>query len=73
MGVSVGVVEYDQQETVAEFIRRADALMYADIANEVIVFGPGSIDQAHKPDEYIAIDQLQECLTMLERLGAKLR
>jgi acetylornithine deacetylase len=37
-----------------------------------VVCGPGSIEQAHKPDEYIALDQLQECLGMLERLSGKL-
>jgi acetylornithine deacetylase len=37
-----------------------------------VVCGPGSIEQAHKPDEYLALDQLEECLVMLERLGGKL-
>jgi acetylornithine deacetylase len=32
------------------------------------LFGPGSIDQAHKPDEYIAISQLEACLGFLDRL-----
>lgn len=35
---------------------------------DVIVCGPGSIDQAHKADEYIQIDQLDACLTLLQRL-----
>jgi acetylornithine deacetylase len=33
-----------------------------------VVCGPGSIDQAHKPDEYIAIDQLQRCDAMMDAL-----
>ena len=33
-----------------------------------VVFGPGSIEQAHKPDEFIAVDQLQACLGFLDRL-----
>jgi acetylornithine deacetylase len=32
------------------------------------LFGPGSIDQAHKPDEYIAVSQLEACLGFLDRL-----
>lgn len=32
------------------------------------VCGPGSIEQAHRPDEFIAIDQLEACLEMLQRL-----
>ena len=30
-----------------------------------VVLGPGSIDQAHRPDEYIESAQLQACLSML--------
>jgi acetylornithine deacetylase len=37
-----------------------------------IICGPGSIDQAHKPDEFIAIDQLAACLEMLDKLRLKL-
>ena len=34
-----------------------------------IVCGPGSIDQAHQPDEFIAIDQLIKGAEMLSRLS----
>lgn len=37
-----------------------------------IICGPGSIEQAHKPDEFIAIDQLAACLEMLDKLSVKL-
>lgn len=37
-----------------------------------VVCGPGSIAQAHKPDEFIAIDQLEACLELMQRLGRKL-
>lgn len=37
-----------------------------------IICGPGSIQQAHKPDEFIAIDQLAACLEMLDKLRIKL-
>ena len=33
-----------------------------------VVCGPGSIDQAHKADEFIALDQLQRCDAMLDAL-----
>ncbi|RKF16847.1 acetylornithine deacetylase [Roseovarius spongiae] len=38
----------------------------------VVVCGPGSIDQAHKADEFVSHDQLGQCLTMLERLGERI-
>lgn len=37
-----------------------------------IICGPGSIAQAHKPDEFIAIGQLAACLEMLDKLGSRL-
>jgi acetylornithine deacetylase len=33
-----------------------------------IICGPGSIDQAHKPDEFIALDQIVRCEAFLQRL-----
>lgn len=38
----------------------------------VIVCGPGDIAQAHKPDEFVSMAQLDACLTFLERLGSEL-
>ncbi len=37
-----------------------------------IICGPGSIQQAHKPDEFIEIGQLAACLEMLDKLRLKL-
>lgn len=34
----------------------------------VVVCGPGDIAVAHKPNEYVAIEQLQQCDTFLEKL-----
>jgi acetylornithine deacetylase len=33
-----------------------------------IICGPGSIDQAHKPDEWVALDQLAQCEAFMRRL-----
>jgi len=37
-----------------------------------IVCGPGSIEHAHQPDEWIALDQLEQCGRFMERLAAEL-
>ena len=37
-----------------------------------VVCGPGSIEQAHKPDEYVTCSQLELALAMLARLVPKL-
>jgi acetylornithine deacetylase len=33
-----------------------------------VVFGPGSIAQAHKPDEFITLEQVDACVTFMRRL-----
>ena len=37
-----------------------------------VVCGPGSIDQAHKPDEFIAISQLAACVDFMRALADEL-
>jgi acetylornithine deacetylase len=37
-----------------------------------VVCGPGSIDQAHQPDEYIEIAQIESCIAFMRRLAAEL-
>ena len=34
----------------------------------VVMCGPGSIDQAHQPDEYISLDQVRAGTEFIERL-----
>ncbi len=49
-----------------------EAGLFQDLGMSVVVCGPGSIEQAHKPDEFIELTQMGQCLGMLERLSAKL-
>ena len=39
----------------------------------VVVCGPGSIDQAHQPNEFIESDQIDQCETMLRKLILRCR
>lgn len=34
-----------------------------------VVCGPGSMDQGHKPDEYVTVAQLQDCDSMMARVA----
>lgn len=34
-----------------------------------VVCGPGSMEQGHKPDEFVSVEQLQGCDTLLSRLA----
>lgn len=36
-----------------------------------VICGPGSIEQAHKPDEFIAVEQLRKCEAFMSRLAAR--
>jgi acetylornithine deacetylase len=49
-----------------------EAGIFQALGTDVVVCGPGSIEQAHKADEFIALDQLAQCLGMLERLAERL-
>ncbi|MAM11183.1 MAG: acetylornithine deacetylase [Rhizobiaceae bacterium] len=48
-----------------------EAGFFQEIGMDVVVCGPGSIDQAHKPDEFISAEQLFQCLAMLDRLAER--
>ena len=49
-----------------------EAGIFQSLGMDVVVCGPGSIEQAHKADEYVSLDQMAQCVTMLERLGEKI-
>ncbi len=46
-----------------------EAGLFQGLGLPTVICGPGFIDQAHRADEFIALDQLQACLQMLDRLG----
>lgn len=45
-----------------------EAGLFQSAGISAVICGPGSIAQAHRPDEFIAVDQLASCIGMLERL-----
>jgi len=48
-----------------------EAGLFQEIGISTVVCGPGSIEQAHKIDEYVSFDQLKRCLKMLIDLKDK--
>ncbi|WP_158515779.1 acetylornithine deacetylase [Pararhizobium polonicum] len=46
-----------------------EAGIYQEAGFVTVVCGPGDIQQAHAPDEWIEIDQLHRCLDFMERLA----
>ena len=45
-----------------------EAGLFQQIGIPAIICGPGSIEQAHKPDEYIDISEMQKCEMFMKRL-----
>jgi acetylornithine deacetylase len=69
-------------ETLALKLTRSNqtiAVSYATEAGQLqkggvpaVVCGPGSIDQAHQPDEFIDISELEACIGFMRRLAGEL-
>ena len=47
-----------------------EAGLFQEIGISTVVCGPGSIEQAHKIDEFIKLDELKKCLVFLEGVKA---
>ncbi|MFC3321484.1 acetylornithine deacetylase [Mesorhizobium cantuariense] len=45
--------------------------LYQAAGLDAIICGPGDIDRAHKPDEYILTSELAACQRVIEALGAR--
>ena len=50
-----------------------EAGLFDDIGINCLVCGPGSIDQAHKPDEFVSREQMRTCDQMIENLVHRCR
>ncbi len=57
-----------QQNSVHAVAYGTEAGLFQAMDIPTVVCGPGDIAQAHKPDEFVAIAQLEECSRFLERL-----
>ena len=69
-------------ETLAKTLTRSNSVGAVSFVTEAgqfqaagiptVVCGPGCIVQAHQPDEYIAVSEIEACVTFMERLAAEL-
>ena len=48
-----------------------EAGLFQEIGISTVVCGPGSIEQAHKIDEFVTLDQIKKCLVLLEGIKNK--
>ena len=59
-------------ESVRKVAYGTEAGLFQGIGIPTVVCGPGSIEQAHKPDEFVEVDQLAQCEKFLRQLAATL-
>ncbi|WP_029041843.1 acetylornithine deacetylase [Cucumibacter marinus] len=45
-----------------------EAGLFQQMGISTVLCGPGSIEQAHKPNEFVSVDQISQCLEMIENL-----
>ena len=45
-----------------------EAGIFNKLGFQTVVCGPGSIKQAHRPDEFIELDQLKKCEIFLKKI-----
>jgi acetylornithine deacetylase len=56
------------QNTTGKVSFGTEAGLFQEGGMPAVVCGPGSIEQAHKPDEFIALDQIGQCEGFLRKL-----
>jgi len=61
-----------RDEAVRKVAYGTEAGLFQGAGIATVVCGPGSIEQAHKPDEFIEWDQLAQCEQFLRRLAQSL-
>lgn len=76
------IAEDDKLTYLAKALSRSDRTSRVAYATEAglferagipsIICGPGSIEQAHRPNEFIALDQVARCEAFMERLALEL-
>ena len=49
-----------------------EASLFHGASIPTVICGPGHIEQAHQPDEWVALEQLARCEAFMRRLAARL-
>lgn len=66
----VGSVLEDDERRVVAF--GTEAGLYQKAGISAVVCGPGSIEVAHQPNEYVSLEQLERCIAMMKGLAKTL-
>ncbi|RWC00286.1 MAG: acetylornithine deacetylase [Mesorhizobium sp.] len=66
------LTELTGQEPLTAVSYGTEAGLYQQAGIDAIICGPGDISRAHRPNEYIEIEELAACRKVIEDLGARL-
>lgn len=66
------LAELTGQDPLAAVSFGTEAGLYQQAGIDSIICGPGHIDRAHKPNEFIEIDELHACRQMIQRFAARI-
>ena len=85
VGASAPALEASEQAAITQLVRAlthdqdmrkvaygTEGGLFQNSGMPTVMCGPGHIEQAHKPDEFVAIEQLAACDTFLRKLGQSL-
>ena len=67
--VFVSTITGDNSREVVSF--GTEAGLFQELGISTVVCGPGSIEQAHKIDEFIELNEMKKCLKFLEGVKDK--
>jgi acetylornithine deacetylase len=84
-GASAPALEASEEAAITQLVRAltadqekrkvaygTEAGLFHNAGIPTVVCGPGSIEQAHKPDEFVELAQLDACERFLRKMGQSL-
>ena len=85
VGASAPALEASEQAAITQLVRAltndqtmrrvaygTEGGLFQNSGMPTVICGPGHIEQAHKPDEFVTLDQLTACDNFLRKLGQSL-
>ncbi|MBD8453301.1 acetylornithine deacetylase [Serratia rubidaea] len=62
------LAQWSSSETLSTVAFGTEGGLFAEAGVATLICGPGSMEQGHKPDEYVSVEQLERCMQMLANL-----
>jgi acetylornithine deacetylase len=66
-------MKLSRNSTVGKVSYGTEAGLFQQMGVPTVICGPGDIAEAHRPNEFVALDQLAQCESFVERIIAIMR